>query len=137
MTAKDVLPQNLRLELLSLDIETREPALGVRDEDPAIRSTLHRTEHTRTSGSPLEANIEHSLEGTAIVLLAVLGQLVFTISLGDALERLVKAELGEGAAGKEETGSVGGSPVGETVLDPVAGELVGVGSRKDLVAGDL
>lgn len=136
MSAKDILPQNLGLKLLRLDIESREPAFGVRDKDPAVRRTLHRTKHTRTSGRPLKADIEHGFERTAFVLV-VPGNLVFAVGFGDALEGLAEAELGERAAGEEEAGGVGSGPVGETVLDAVAGELVGVGSGEDLVAGDF
>lgn len=136
MSAKDILPQNFRLELLRLNIESREPAFGVRDKDPAVRRTLHGTKHTRTSGRPLEADIEHGFERTTFVLV-VPGNLVFTVGFSDALEGLAEAELGERAAGEKETGSVGSGPVGETVLDAVAGELVGVGGGEDLVAGDF
>lgn len=136
MSTKDILPQNLRLKLFRLNIESREPALGVRDKDPAIRRTLHRTKHTRTSGRPLKTDIKHSFEGTAAVIV-VLGHFVFTVGFSDTLEGLAEAELGERAAGEKETGSVGGSPVGETVLDAVAGEFVGVGGGEDLVAGDF
>jgi hypothetical protein len=62
---------------------------------------------------------------------------VLTVSLLDTLELLVKVELLEDTAGKEQTGSVSGSPVGKTLVDTVAGELVGVGRGEDLVTGDL
>lgn len=123
MSTEDILPQYVRLKLLGLNIEARESALGVRDKDPTIRRTLHRTEHTRTSRSSLKTNIKHGLEG-ATVILAAPSDLVFAVGLGDTLERFAKAELGERAAGEQETGGIGGSPVGETVLDTVAGEFV-------------
>ena len=50
---------------------------------------------------------------------------------------LVKAELLQNTAGDQQTDSVGGRPVSETVLDAVAGQLVGVGSSQNDVTGDL
>lgn len=136
MSTKDILPQHLRLELLRLDIEAREPALRVGDEDATVRRALHRTKHPRAGGGPLQADIENGLERAAVVL-AVLGDLVLAVGFRDALERVAEAELGEGATCEEEPGSVGSSPVGEAVLDAVAGELVGVGGGEDLVTDDL
>lgn len=136
MSAKDILPQNICLELFRLDIESREPAIGMGNKDPAIRRTLHRAKHTRASGRPLKTDIKHGLEWTTVILVGP-GDLVFAVGFNDTLERVRETELGERAAGEEETGSVGSSPVGETVLDAVAGELVGVGRGEDHVAGDF
>lgn len=123
MSTEDILPQYLRLELFGLNIKARESALGVRDIDPTIRRTLHRTEHTRTSGGPLETDIKHGLEGTTVVL-AFLSDLVFAVGFGDTLERLVKSKFGKRATGEKETGGIGSSPVGETVLDAITGKFV-------------
>jgi hypothetical protein len=108
----------------------------VGDVDSTIAGTLHGTENTGTSGGPLKTDIENGLEGAA-ALLRLLGELVLTVGLGNTLEFLVQAELGESTAGEKETGSVGGGPVGETVLDAVAGELVRVGGGEDLVTDNL
>lgn len=109
----------------------------MRDVDPPIARTLHRAEHPGTGGGTLKTNIEDSLKRTTLVLLAVPGELVFTVGFNDALEGIGKAELGECAAGEEEAGSVGSGPVCEAVFDAVAGELMGVGCSEDFVAGDL
>jgi hypothetical protein len=111
----------------------------VRDEDTTVGSTLHGTEDTGTSGGTGKTDIKESLEGAAGALVGLdgLGESVLTISLLNTGELLVNAELLEGTAGKEETGGVGGSPVGQTVGDAIALELVGVGAGEDLVTGDL
>lgn len=135
----DVLLQGLGVELLGLHVETGESVLGVRDEDTTVGSTLHDTEDAGTGGGAGKTNIEEGLEGSALlaVLLSSLGQGVLSIGLLDTGEGLVEAELLEDTSGKEQTSSVGSSPVGKTVLDAVGLKLVGVGSGEDLVTGDL
>jgi len=111
----------------------------VRDKDTTVRSALHGTEDTGTSGGSLQTNIEKDLEGAALAIIGLggLSELELTVSLLDTSEVLVEAKLLEGTAGDEETGSVSGGPVGETVLDTVGLELVRVGRDEDLVARDL
>lgn len=139
VATEDVVAESLSVELLGLDVETGEAALGVGDEDTTVGGTLHGTEDTGTSGGTGKTNIKESLEGAAgaLVGLSSLGEGVLTIGLLNTGELLIQAELLEGTAGKEETGGVGGSPVGQTVGDAIALELVGVGAGEDLVTGDL
>jgi len=139
VTAADVLLESLGVELLGLDVVTGETVLGVGDEDTTVGSTLHGAEDTGTSGSAGKANIEEGLEGAALAVLGLsgLGESELTIGLLNTSEVLVHAELLEGTAGDEQTGSVGSSPVGKTVLNPVGLKLVGVGRAENLVAGDL
>ena len=139
VTAGDVLAEGLGVELLGLDVETGETVLGVGDEDTTVGGTLHGTEDTGTSGGTDKTNVEEGLEGAAgaIVGLNGLGEGVLAVSLLDTSEVLVEAELGQSTAGKQQTSGVGGSPVGETLGDAVALELVAVGSAEDLVTGDL
>ena len=139
VTTHDVLAEGLSVELLGLNVVTGEAALGVRDEDTAVGGTLHGTEDTGTSGGTDKTNVEEGLEGAAgaIVGLNGLGEGVLAVSLLDTSEVLVEAELGQSTAGKQQTSGVGGSPVGETLGDAVALELVAVGSAEDLVTGDL
>ena len=87
----------------------------------------------------METDIKVGLEGTAHLALNLssLGELELTVNLLDTLEGLVKLELSESAAGKKETGGVGSGPVGKTVLDAVAGKLVGVGGSENLVTDNL
>jgi len=139
VAGKDVLAKSLGVELLGLDVETREAVLGVGDEETTVRSTLHGTENTGTSGSASETNIKEDLEGTALLTVDLngLGDVVLTVSLLDTGEVLVEFKLLENTAGEEKTGGVSGRPVGQTVGDTVGLELVGVRSHEDLVAGDL
>jgi hypothetical protein len=111
----------------------------VRDEDTTVGSTLHGTEDTGTSGGTGKTNIEEGLEGAAgaLIGLSSLGEGELTIGFLNTSEVLVKSELLEGTAGKEETCGIGGSPVGQTVGDAITLELVGVGAGEDLVTGDL
>lgn len=139
VATEDVVAESLSVELLGLDVETGEAALGVGNEDTTVGGTLHGTEDTGTSGGTGKTDIKESLEGAAgaLVGLSGLGEGVLTIGLLDTGELLIQAELLEGTAGEEETGGVGGSPVGQTVGDAIALELVGVGAGEDLVTGDL
>ena len=135
----DVVLQGLGVELLGLDVVTGETALGVGDEDTTVRGTLHGSEDTVTGRGADKTNIEEGLEGAALAIIGLdgLGERVLTGSLLDTLELLVKVELLEDTTGKEQTGGVGSSPVGKTLLDAVLGELVSVGGGKNLVTGDL
>lgn len=139
VATEDVLAQGLGVELLGLNVVAGEAVLRVRDVDTTVRSTLHGTKDAGTGGGAGKTNIEKSLEGAAGALVGLdgLGKGVLTIGLLDTLELLIQTQLLEGAAGEQQTGGVGGSPVGQTVLDAIALELVGVGGSKDLVTGDL
>lgn len=139
VTTGDVLAEGLGVEFLGLDVVSGETVLGVGDEDTTVGGTLHGTEYTGTGGGTDKTNVKEGLEGTAGALVGLdgLSELVLTVGLLDTSELLVKAELLEDTAGEEQTGSVGGSPVGQTLGETVALELVGVGAGQDLVARDL
>lgn len=139
VTTGDVLAEGLGVELLGLDVEAGETVLGVGDEDTTVGGTLHGTEDTGTGGGTDKTNVKEGLEGTAGALVGLdgLSELVLTVGLLDASELLVEAELLEDTAGEEQTGGVGGSPVGQTLGETVALELVGVGAGQNLVARDL
>lgn len=139
VTTEDVVSEGVGIELLGLDIVTGKSLLGVGDKKTTVGGTLHGTEDTGTGGGSLQTNIEEDLEGAALAIVGLggLGELVLTISLLNTSEVLIEAELLEGTAGDEKTGSVSGGPVGETVLDTVGLELVRVGRDEDLVARDL
>lgn len=139
VTAEDVLAESLGIELLALNVVTGESALGVGNVKTTIRSTLHGTKDTGTSGGTVETDIEEGLEGPALLTinLSSLGELVLSVNLLNTSEGLVKLELGKSAAGQQKTSGVRSSPVGETVLDAVSGKLVRIGRREDLVANNL
>lgn len=135
----DVLAESVGIELLGLDVETGETVLRVRHEDATVGGTLEGTEDTGTGGGTGQTDIKVGLEGAALAIIGLgsLGQGVLSISLLDTGEGLVDAELLEGTASDQETGRVGSSPVGQTVLDTVGAQLVGVGRDEDLVTADL
>jgi hypothetical protein len=139
VTAEDVLPQSVGIELLRLDVEAGETALRVGDEQTTVRSTLHGTEDTGTSGGTVQTDIKVGLEGAALLTVDLdgLGQLELSIDLLNTGEVLIELQLGKRATSQKETSGVGSGPVGETVLDAVAGKLVGVGGSEDLVTDNL
>lgn len=139
VTTEDVLAEGLGVELLGLNVETGEAGLGVGDEDTTVGGTLHGSEDTGTSGGTGQTNVKESLEGaaSAIVGLDGLSESVLSVSLLDTGELLIEVELLQGAASEQETSGVGSGPVGQTLGDTIALELVGVGGSEDLVTGDL
>jgi hypothetical protein len=66
-------------------------------------------------------------------VLTRLDKLNLSGGLSDTLVLVGEAELGQSSSGNKETGSVGGGPVGKTVLDAVLGELLGGSVCKDKV----
>lgn len=118
VTAEDVLAEGLGVELLGLDVVTGEAVLGVGNVETTVGGTLQGTEDTGTSGSTDKTDIQEDLEGAALLTvdLGGLSEAELTVSLLNTLEGLVKLELLQGAAGEQETDSVGSGPVGETVL---------------------
>lgn len=135
----DVLAEGLGIQLLALHVVTRESLLGVGDEDATVGGTLESTEDTGTGGGTGKTNVKEGLEGAALAIVGLsgLGEGELTVSLLNTDKVLVEAELGEDTAGDQETGGIGGRPVGQTVVDAVSLQLVGVGSDQDLVTRDL
>lgn len=142
MTTEDVLLQHLGIDLLALWVIAGEPLLVVGDEDTAIASTLHGTEHTRARRRALETDVKVTFERSGSVLIVQrLGHGDVAIWLGDTLVLVSEAELGQGTTSNEETSSIGypqgqsssdiaggsqirtGCPVGQTVVNPVAGKF--------------
>lgn len=127
VAAEDVLAEGLGVELLAFDVVTGETVLGVGNEDTTVRAALHGTEDTGTGGGAGETDIQEDLEGAALLTvdLSGLSERELTVSLLDTNEVLVHLELLEDTAGKEETGGVGGRPVGKTVGNAIGLQLVG------------
>lgn len=141
MATEDVLLQDFSIELLGFGVVARETLLVVGDVETTVGSTLKGTEHTRTSRRALKTDIKVTLERPGSILIVErLSHNKGAIRLGLTLILVSKAKLGQGAAGAEETSRVGyrrllkeifkcawydrtGSPVGETVVDAVAGEF--------------
>jgi hypothetical protein len=109
-----------------LPTEAGESLLVMGDVESTIASTLHGTEHSVTSGSSDETDIEVSLEWASLgVLVADVVELA--VSSGLTNELGVDLFVGEQSTGEEETSGVGGGVVGETAGDvAVVLELLGV-----------
>lgn len=139
VTGEDVLAEGLGVELLGFDVVSREAVLGVGDEETTVRGTLHGTEDASTGGGTSKTDIQEDLERAAGLAIDLdgLGEVVLAIGLLGSNEVFVQLELLKCAAGEQETGGVGSSPVGETVGDSVGLQLMGVGSAEDLVAANL
>lgn len=101
-------------------------AIPVWDVQATIDGSLEGSEKLGTSGGSLETNVQETLEGSWLsvdILDVVLG----TSGLLDSGVDAVQLELLQQTSGEQETGGVGGSVVGQTNLDTVSWQLVGVG----------
>lgn len=136
VASDNVLSENLSVELLGLNVETRESLGRVRDVQTTVRSTLHDSEHLSTSGGSGETNVKEHLERSGTVLNG-LGELELSRLLVVTSVSVSQAELGEHTSGNQQTDSVSSGPVGETVLDSVTGQLVGVSGSHDNISSDL
>jgi hypothetical protein len=138
VTTEDVLAEGLGVELLAFNVVTGETVLGVRNEDTTVGATLHGTKDTSTSGGTGETDIQEDLEWAALLAINLggLGEGELTVSLLNTSEGLVKLELLEDTAGKEQTGSVCGGPV-SCGLDGARVAWNILGSAEDLVTANL
>ena len=137
----DVLTENTLLkdfgvELLGLSVVAGEPLLAVGDQETTIDGTLEGGEDLGTSGGAVETDIKVGSEGAGgisnllnIENLAINGLVASIVG--------VQLELLEETAGAKETHGVGGGVVGQTGLDAVLRELVGVGGGEDVVTVKL
>ena len=105
------------------------------NEDATIARSLERTKDSRAGGGAFEANIQVCLEWPGSVLI------IEGLSHGNLAGRLLhtfvlirKREFGECPAGDEKAGSIGSCPVGETVVDAVAGKFFGASRSEDKVS---
>jgi len=119
-----LLAANVSLGLLPA--EAGESLFVMGHVDATVTGTLHGTEDSVTGGGADETNIEVCLEGASVTALR-LNVVHSAISSGDSSESGVDGLHLEKSTGEEEASGVGGSIVGQTSLDSVAGELLGVG----------
>lgn len=132
----NVLLKSLGVELLGLDVPTRETLAAVRNIKATVAGTLESTEDTSTSSGAGQTNIKEDLERTGSIL-DLLGDAELTRVLLVADVGFVEAELLKSTTGNEKTSGIGGRPVGKAVLDAVTRKLVGVSSSEDKIALDL
>jgi hypothetical protein len=132
----DVVTEEFIIVGLGFDIETRETVTVVGNVETTIGSTLHGTKDTGTSGGTGKTNIEEGLEGTGTFFVG-LDQLDGTIGLSETFVLVSKTKLGEDTTGQKETGSISGSPVGQTTLNTESGKFVSIGSSKNEITLEL
>lgn len=157
MLTKDMFPVHLGAELFALGVVSRETFGGVRDVDATIRSALHHTEHSSTSGSASQANIEEGPESTWLVL-NILGEELlashFLSSLVDRIQLVLLQQLKANTdmiemsgnpvknertypTGQKQTSAVGSSIIGQANFHTEAWKFVGIGGTHHHITLDL
>jgi len=123
--------------LVSFRAKSWESLGGVGNVETTVASTLEATEDTVTGGSSDETNIQNSLEGSSLVFLVVLLDIVvLTIDLLGTSVNLVQTSLGEESSGGKETSGVASSVVGQTSFNTESLEFSGVSGGQDLITLD-
>lgn len=133
---EDALAEDLSVELTGLDVEAGQALLGVGDGNTTIDGTLHDTEDTSTGGGAGKTGIKVGAEGAGLTV-DLLDVVDLAIDLGGTLVDGGEVELGEQAAGSQQTDGVGGGVVGQADSDAEVLELMSVGRRDDVVTLDL
>jgi hypothetical protein len=135
MTTKDILFEDLRIQRLRFHIVSGEALFVMWDEDASVARALQGTENSAPCARASETNIEVRLEWAwCILIVKWLGQFKLPVRLCNPLVLISEAECSESTAGDKETSCVSGTPVGQAVVDAVAGKLFRGCSRKNKVS---
>lgn len=105
----------------------------VGDVQTSVNGTFQSTENTVTGGGGDQTDVQHSLEGLLTVHVVVVHGVVFTVNFLLAFILLVQLVFLEESAGAEETSGVAGGVVGQTSVDAVLLELIGLSLSHNLV----
>src|SRR5512142_230954 len=132
MLTEDMGTVNISVEALSFSGVTGETLNGVRDVQTTIDSTLHGTEDTGTSGGTSQTNIQITTESTGTVIDGF-NVVFFTGDFSATTIQRVQAQFVQDTAGNQQTGTVSGSVVGQTNLNTVFGQFMGVGSAYNAI----
>lgn len=136
VSAVNVVAEGLGVDGLFLLVVARESRVRVGDKDTAVDGSFKGAKDTVSGGRATETDVEEGLERAGTVVEGFhLERLA--VGFGLAFVLVGQTELGEHTTGSQETGAVGGSPVGQADLDAVLGELVGIGGGNDNVALEL
>jgi len=130
---KDVGTVHLGIEVLLLGIVAGETLDGVRNVETSVDGTFHGAKDTSTGGGARQSDVQVAPERCGPVI-NVLDQVLFTGDVRAAGIQRLHAQLVEDAACDQQTGAVGGGIVGQTHLDSVTGQLMGVGGAHDTIA---
>ena len=122
-----------------------EALVVVGDIKSSIGGTLEGSEHTGSSRSVLNTNIQKSAERAALLIdlinevraLSDLGGHNLTSGLLNTRVDLIHAQLLQQTTSNKKTSAVSSGVVLETDAEAISGELLGAGSGKDLVTIDL
>jgi len=131
--AKNVLAENVRLELLLVGVVAWEALGAVWHVKTTVSSTLHGAKDLGTSGGTRKTDIQVALEG-AWLAIDVLNVVLDAVGFLRARVHLVQVELLEKTASEQQASSVGRCVVGKTHLDAEAWQLVRIGSGQDDVS---
>jgi hypothetical protein len=104
--------------------------------ETTIAGSLESTEDSASGRSLSQSNVKEDLEWSSSTV-DFLCERVATIGLSDTLVLVCQSNLCQRTTRNQETGGICGSPVLETVLDPVLGQFRGVGGGKDNIALEL
>merc|ERR1712127_501504 len=113
---------------------TGEAAVVVGDIQTTVACTLKGTEDTGTSGGAAQTNIQQSAE-RRLALGVSLNVVLLTVNLLATL--ILQTQLAVDTTGQQQTDAVSGGVVGQTDLQTVAGELVGVRSHEAHIVGHV
>lgn len=118
----DVLGVNFGVEFLGLVVVSGEPLLGMRHRDPTVNGALQDAKDTGTGGAAPNPRVKVRTERAGTLILLFLAE-VGAIDLFSALVGVSPAELGEDAAGQEQSSGVGSGVVVEPSLHAVPRKL--------------
>lgn len=136
VAAVDVLSQGIGIEGLAILVVSGESVLGVGNVETTIAGSLESTEDSASGRSLSQSNVKEDLEWSSSTV-DFLCERVATIGLSDTLVLVCQSNLCQRTTRNQETRGICGSPVLETVLDPVLGQFRGVGGGKDNIALQL
>ena len=124
--SEDAVTVGFSAVLLGFGVVSEEAGLAVGDVDSTIGNTLHNGEDLGTSAGTRKSDVEDGHEGVGVVTFN-LGVVVLSVDLVDSLVEPIKLEGLQVTAGEQKSCGIGSGVVGETNLDAVTRELVGIG----------
>lgn len=107
---------------------------GVGHVDATVAGTLEHGEHSGTSGSWGESDIEKGLEWSLLIVEVLLNLVVNTISGVVNLVHIGEADLLQESSGEQETSAVAGSVVSKTSSDAEVLQFGRLSGAKNLVS---
>jgi hypothetical protein len=135
MLAEDVFAVNGSVEFLLLSVVAREALDGVRDVESTINGAFHGTEDTGSSGGAGQSNVQVATESSWSVI-QWFDEVFVSGDVGASAVEAVQPEFLENTTGNQKTGGVSCSVVGQTDLDAVFRQFMGVRGADNAVTFD-